>query len=191
MEVEIVEDVDFIDAQVAAVDSPRSEPIRSGWIKSVEALRRTGLGKSAFQQAVTKLTSNKYDCPLRLLRRGEARNTEYSLLAVDAIKLLNSGGDRKLREMLLNVSRSDETIGGALIVANKNNQIAQQRDLAADENFKSAKTNLSNAMANYRELGRSFGKKVVKEFEAGFAQEVDAGLKGLGVQAENVFDVED
>lgn len=186
METEII---DAIDVESSRSDSPQPESIESKWLKSAEAQHRSRLGKSAFQQAVSKLI-NKYNTPLWLLRRGEARNTEYSVFAVDLIKALSSGDDRKVREMLAR-SEPGESVSGALVIASKNIQVAQRQNLVADENFKSAKVNLGNAMANLRELGRSYGKKAVNEFKAGFGEEIDAGLKDLGIQAENVFDVED
>lgn len=187
MEPESIEIIDVVEVESLPSDSHKNESI---WLKSAEAQHRSRLGKSAFQQAISKLV-NKYGAPLWQLRRGEARNTEYSVFAVDLIRLLNSGGDRKIREMLIANLTPDEGVSGALVIANKNIQVAQQRNLAADENFKSAKVNLGNAMANLRELGRSYGKKAVNEFKAGFGEEIDAGLKDLGIQAETVFDVEE
>jgi len=190
MEAENVEIIDVIDVESSPSDSYQSESIESKWLKSAEAQHRSRLGKSAFQQAISKLI-NKYDAPMWLLRRGEARNTEYSVFAVALIKALNSGDDRKVREMLAANSTPGENVSGTLVIASKNIQVAQRQNLAADENFKSAKVNLGNAMANLRELGRSYGKKAVNEFKAGFGEEIDAGLKDLGIQAENVFDVEE
>ena len=187
MESKIVEVVDIVEVEITASDSVQPESIQTDWIKPSEAQYRTGLNKAAFQKVITELTT-KYECPVKLLRRGEARNTEYSLFTVALIKALKSG-DKKALNKLLQFAPTDE-VSGALTIANKNNQVARQCDLAADGNFKSAKVNLGNAMAHLRELGRSYGKKAVNEFKAGFGEEVALGLEDLGIQAENVFDVE-
>lgn len=191
MEAESIEIIDVIGVESSSSDLPQIESIQSiqpKWLKPPEVQRRCRLEKTALQQAITKLT-DKYNVPLQLLRRGAARNTEYSAITVDLLKALKSGDELEIRKILANAIRS-ESGSGVLVIASKNIQVAQQQNLTADENFKSAKVNLGNAMANLRELGRSFGKKAVNEFKAGFGEEVDAGLKDLGIQAETVFDVE-
>jgi hypothetical protein len=187
MESKIVEAVDVIEAEVIASDSVQPESIQIDWIKPSEAQYQTGLNKTAFQKVIAELTT-KYECPVQLLRRGEARNTEYSLFAVALIKSLKSG-DKKALNKLLQFAPADE-VSSALTITNKNNQVARQCDLAADENFKSAKANLNSGMANWRMLGGSLAKKVAKEIKAGFAEEFNAEMRDLGVQAQDVFDVE-
>lgn len=189
MEAESIEIIDAIDVESLSSDLRQIESIQSKWFKSAEVQHRCRFEKTALQQAITKLT-DKYNVPLALLRRGAARNTEYSAIAMDLLKALQSGDELEIRKILANATRS-ESGSGALVIANKNIQVAQQQNLAADENFKFAKVNLANAMANFRELGRSYGKKSVNEFKVGFGEEVEAGFKDLGVQTENIFEVEE
>ena len=188
MEAETVEIIDVIDVESLPSDSHQIESIKSKWLKPAEIQHRCRLEKTALQQAITKLT-DKYNVPLQLLRRGAARNTEYSAIAVDLLRALKSGDDLEIRKILASATSGETSC--ALVIAEKNVQIAQQRGLVAGEHFKSAKVNLGSVMADLRELGRSQGRKAVNEFKAGFAEEVDAGLRDLGVQTETVFDVEE
>jgi len=191
METEAVEIIDVIEVESSPSNLRQIESIESiqpKWIKPAEILHRCRLEKTALQQAITKLT-DKYNVPLSLLRRGAARNTEYSAIAVDLLGALKSGDDLEIRKILASATSGETSC--ALVIAEKNVQIAQQRSLVAGEHFKSAKVNLGSVMADLRELGRSQGRKAVNEFKAGFAEEVDAGLKDLGVQTETVFDVEE
>jgi len=190
METEAVEIIDVIEVESSPSNLRQIESIGSiqpKWIKPAEILHRCRLEKTALQQAITKLT-DKYNVPLPLLRRGAARNTEYSAIAVDLLRALKSGDDLEIRKILANAVPV-ESASCALVIANKNIQVAQQSSLVADESFKSAKVNLSGVMANLRELGRSQGRLAVNEFKTGFAEELDAGLEGLGVQTKTVFDV--
>jgi len=191
METETVEIVDVVDVESLPSNLRQIESIQPKWIKPAEILHRCRMQKTALQQAITKLT-DKYKVPLSLLRRGAARNTEYSAFAVELIKALKSGDDLKICEVLSSTATATPVEAScALVIAEKNIQVAQQRGLMAGEHFKSAKVNLGSVMADLRELGRSQGRKAVNEFKVGFAEEVDAGLGDLGVQIETVFDVEE
>jgi hypothetical protein len=184
-----IESVEIIDVEAVSEIPSRTESIQEegDWLKPAEAQYRAMLDKSGFQRAMAELIG-KYACPVALLKRGEARRTEYSGFAVSLVKALRSG-DKKSLEALLNFADSGET-SSALIIASKNNQLAQQCDKAADENFKSAKANLNSGMANWRILGGSLAKKVTKEIKAGFAEEFNAEMRDLGVQAQDVFKVD-
>lgn len=86
---------------------PSSESIQ--WIKAAEAIHQTRLlNKSAFQKAVTKLIGD-HQIPISCLRRGEARNTEYSLLAVRLIKALKSGDVKTLEKLKSDIARPPVT----------------------------------------------------------------------------------
>jgi hypothetical protein len=90
--------------------------IHNEWMSSVEALHRLGLNnKSALQQAISKLTSIHL-VPLKYLRRGEARKTEYSQLAVDLIEAMKS--DKTAFEQLkANVLHSQPVAAASIVFA--------------------------------------------------------------------------
>lgn len=188
METEAVEIVDIVDVERLPSNFRQAESIQPKWIKSAEILHRCRIEKTELQQAIAKL-KDKYKVPLSLLRRGAARNTEYSAIVVDLIKALRSGDELKIREVLSSTASGETSC--ALVIAEKNVQIAQQGYLVAGEHFKSAKVNLIGVMADLRQLGRSQGRLAVNEFKVGFAEELDAGLGELGVQTKTVFKVED
>jgi hypothetical protein len=183
------ESVEVVDVEAVPEVLGRAESIQEEgeWLKPSEAQYQATLDKSGFQRAISELIG-KYECPIHLLRRGEARRTEYSGFAVSLVKALRSG-DKKSLENLLNFAAPEEA-SSALTIASRNNQMARQCEKAADENFKSAKANLNSGMANWRMLGGSLAKKVAKEIKAGFAEEFNAEMRDLGVQAQDVFEVD-
>lgn len=94
----------------------KDKSIHVEWMSSVEALHRLGLNnKSALQQAISKLT-NIHLVPLEYLRRGEARKTEYSQLAVDLIETMKS--DKPAFERLkANVLPAQAVAAASIVVA--------------------------------------------------------------------------
>ena len=61
--------------------------------------RILGLNKSALQKAIAKL-QGIYGIDIKTLRRGGARATEYSQIALDAIELLNAQKFTELRHLV-------------------------------------------------------------------------------------------
>ncbi|MEG4918554.1 hypothetical protein [Microcoleus sp. B7-D4] len=87
-----------IDVEVESIDSTDSESIER-WYPAAQVQQILGLNKSALQKAIAKL-QGIYGLDLKTLRRGGARATEYSRIALDAIELLNSGKFTELRKLV-------------------------------------------------------------------------------------------
>ncbi|MCC3508312.1 MAG: hypothetical protein EAZ86_19240 [Oscillatoriales cyanobacterium] len=60
------------------------ESIRDKWMGANEALKRTGLTKSGFQRSISHLLGVR-GCRVDSIRRGSAKNTRYSELAIALI----------------------------------------------------------------------------------------------------------
>jgi 3-deoxy-D-arabino-heptulosonate 7-phosphate (DAHP) synthase class II len=78
-----------IDVEAEQIDSSSPESIDQ-WYSAAQVQGALNLNKAALQKAIAKLT-NIYSIDLKFLRRGSARATEYSQLAMDVIELLNAG----------------------------------------------------------------------------------------------------
>lgn len=87
-----------IDVESEQIDCTNSESI-DRWYSTSQIQRILDLNKAALQKAIAKLTS-LYSLDIKTLRRGGARATEYSQVAVDAIKLLNSHKFAELRKLV-------------------------------------------------------------------------------------------
>jgi hypothetical protein len=133
-----LETIDVIEIEGVESDRPGSESIYESicradksiqsWVLSSEALHRTRLNnKSALQQAISKLV-NIHFVPVGLLRRGEARRTEYSQLAIDLIKVMRSdkAAFERLKASILPAESATEAnfIAPIKIKQNADNQMA-------------------------------------------------------------------
>ncbi len=87
-----------IDVESEQIDCTNLESI-DRWYSTSQIQRILSLNKAALQKAIAKLTS-LYSLDIKILRRGGARATEYSQVAVDAIKLLNSYKFAELRKLV-------------------------------------------------------------------------------------------
>jgi hypothetical protein len=75
------------------------ESMRDEWMGPVAAYKLAGLTKSSFQRAVSHLLG-VCGCRVDAVRRGDAKNTRYSGLAIALIKARKSG-DKALFQQLL------------------------------------------------------------------------------------------
>ncbi len=87
-----------IDIKAEQMDSGTEESIPD-WYSAQQLQRLLRLTKSGLQKSIAKLTSI-YGIDIKALRRGSARATEYSQLALDAAKLLNTGKLSELRKLV-------------------------------------------------------------------------------------------
>ena len=87
-----------IDVEVEQIDTQSRESIER-WYSTAQVQRILGLNKSALQKAIAKL-QGIYGIDIKTLRRGGARATEYSQIALDAIKLLNAQKFTELRHLV-------------------------------------------------------------------------------------------
>ncbi len=106
MYAENIEIVDVECRESAGVDESIREPICESiqvvdestqvtgesiqWMTASEARHKTRLNKTPFQRAIAELV-REHQIPISSLRRGEARNTQYSCATVALIEALKSG----------------------------------------------------------------------------------------------------
>ncbi|MEG4251089.1 hypothetical protein [Microcoleus sp. Pol10D4] len=167
---------------VIDVDSEQidcSEPESIAWYSASQIQRLLDLNnKAALQKAIAKLTSI-YSLDIKILRRGGARATEYSQIAVDAIKLLNAQKFAELRKLVDKVSEPSTLTSAAIVFVAPHDQIAATAATAADANLSHISSLKSGLLSNYREAGRAWGRQAAAELQLGFTEEVAAGIKKL------------
>jgi hypothetical protein len=87
-----------IDVEVKPIDNPEPEDEET-WYSAVQIQGLLKLSKAGLQQSISKLQSI-YGLDIATLRRGAARATQYSELALKACKLLNAGKLSELRKLV-------------------------------------------------------------------------------------------
>jgi len=92
------ESLTVIDIEPEPIDTSESEPDEN-WYTAQQMMSLLRLSKADLQKSISKLQSI-YGLNLASLRRGAARATEYSQLALNAVKLLNAGKLTQLRKLL-------------------------------------------------------------------------------------------
>lgn len=166
-----------IDVESEEIDYVDPESI-DRWYSTSQVQRLLDLNKAALQKAIAKLTS-LYSLDIKVLRRGDARATEYSQVAVDAIKLLNSHKFAELRKLVDKSPLPDASTSAAIVFVDSHNQIATNAATAADSNLAAISSLKSGLLNNYREAGRAWGRQAAAELQLGFTEEVAAGIKKL------------
>ena len=166
-----------IDVQAEEIDSSLPESIEH-WYSAAQVQQILQLNKSGLQKAIAKL-QDIYGIDLKILRRGEARATQYSELALKACKLLNAGKLSELRKLIEAApTTSSATTSTAIVFVEQHHQIALNAGNVADSNLTQIASFKSGLLSNYRELGRALGKQAA-EVRLGFTEEVKAGLANL------------
>jgi hypothetical protein len=92
------ENLAVIDVESESIDSPEPED-EEIWYSALQIQRLLKLSKAGLQQSISKLQSI-YGLDIATLRRGAARATQYSELALKACKLLNAGKLSELRKLV-------------------------------------------------------------------------------------------
>jgi hypothetical protein len=92
------ESLAVIDVEVEPIDNPEPEDEET-WYSAVQIQGLLKLSKAGLQQSISKLQSI-YGLDIATLRRGAARATQYSELALKACKLLNAGKLSELRKLV-------------------------------------------------------------------------------------------
>lgn len=161
------------------IDPADSESIDESWYSAAQVQRILDLNKAGLQKAIAKLTS-LYEIDIKILRRGGARATEYSQIALDAIELMRAGKFAKLRN-LVEVAPIAPTIetSTAIVFLDRHRQITQTAASVADSNLTQIAAFKSGLLNNYRELGRALGKQAAAEVRMGFTEEVKIALENL------------
>ncbi|MEG4419405.1 hypothetical protein QUA70_12450 [Microcoleus sp. LAD1_D5] len=173
-----IENQNVIDVEVQQIDLEQAESIEQ-WYSAAQMQRLFDLNKSALRQAVFKLTSI-YAIDIKVLRRGGARATEYSQIAVNAIKLLKAQKFAELRKFVDKVAAVPcASTSAAIVFVDQHNQIATNAATAADINLAAISSLKSGLLNNYREAGRAWGRQAAAELQLGFTEEVAEGIKKL------------
>jgi hypothetical protein len=87
--------VESIRASSESID----ESIRDKWIGATEAVRRSGLTKSSFQRAISHLIGIR-GCRVDSIRKGNAKSTRYSELAIALIAACESGDEEAIDRLI-------------------------------------------------------------------------------------------
>ena len=129
LEVEIVGESNRVESESIR------ESIRDEWIGAATAVRLTDLTKSAFQRAISHLLGVR-GCRVDSIRRGDAKNTRYSGLAIELIKAHKSGDKARLQQLLelaTKPTNSSPSSGLAVVdhVATLESKIANLRQIGA------------------------------------------------------------
>jgi len=104
-----------IDVEVTEIDSSLPESIER-WYSAAQVQRILNLNKSGLQKAIAKL-QDIYGIELKALRRGGARATQYSELALKACKLLNAGKLSELRKLVEASPTAPSSTPGTLTIS--------------------------------------------------------------------------
>jgi hypothetical protein len=176
------ESLDVIDVSSEIIENLEPEVQRETeetWYASQEVQNLARISKPHLQQAISKLQSI-YGLDIAALRRGVGRATEYSQLALDACKLLNTGKLSELRKLVETAPTAPTaTTSTAIVFLDQHQQIAQTASTVADSNLTQIASFKSGLLNNYRELGRALGKQAAAEVRLGFTEEVKAALSDL------------
>lgn len=168
-----------IDVEFQQIDCTNPESINH-WYSASQVQRLLDLNKAALQKAIFKLTSI-YSLDINILRRGGARATEYSQIAVDAIKLLNAQKFAELRKLVGEAPPAPGVATSAAIVFVEKHTIAAATAAnVADENLAQIPQEISDLLSKYRSLGESVGEQAAAEIRRGFTEKVKSALHDLG-----------
>ena len=170
--------IDVEAEQVDPIDSADSESIDESWHPAAQVQRILDLNKAGLQKAIAKLTSI-YAIDIKILRRGGARATEYSQIALDAIELMKAGKFAKLRNLVEVTPAPTIETSTAIVFLDRHRQIAETAASVADSNLTQIAAFKSGLLNNYRELGRALGKQAAAEVRLGFTKEVKTALENL------------
>lgn len=95
-----LENQTVIDVEAVEINTSEHKSISiERWYSAAQVQSILNLNKSGLQKAIAKLTSI-YEIDIKNLRRGGARATEYSQIALDAIELLNAQKFTELRSLV-------------------------------------------------------------------------------------------
>ena len=179
MEVETLDAIDVSSEIIESLEPEVQLEDEEVWYNSQEIQTLARLSKPHLQQAISKLQTI-YGLDIQSLRRGVGRATEYSQIALDACKLLNSGKLTQLRQLVESTPTAPTaTTSAAIIFLDQHNQIATTASTVADSNLAQIASFKSGLLNNYRELGRALGKQAAAEVRLGFTEEVKAALENL------------
>lgn len=92
-------EVEVVPESIRINTEPIDGSIRDKWMGATEAYKRCNLSKSSFQRAVSHLIGIR-GCRVESVRRGDAKNTRYSELAIELIKACKAGDEPLVQQLL-------------------------------------------------------------------------------------------
>lgn len=166
------ENLTVIDIDCEAIDSSEPEP-EENWYTAQQIMSLLRLSKADLQKSISKLQSI-YGLNLASLRRGAARATEYSQLALDAAKLLNAGKLTQLRQLVEAApAATSAPTAGALTIA--------EYTPALDRRITQLNQNANSASASLNQNVQQLLAQIASENQA--AQQRDADLDNAEINA--------
>lgn len=161
-----------IDIDCEPIDTPEPEPDEN-WYTAQQMMSLLRLSKADLQKSISKLQSI-YGLNLASLRRGAARATEYSQLALDAAKLLNTGKLTQLRQLVEAAPIAPSaTPAGTLTIS--------EYTPALDRRITQLNQNANSASASLNQNVQQLLAQIAAENQA--AQQRDADLDNAEINA--------
>jgi hypothetical protein len=161
-----------IDIDCEPIDTPEPEPDEN-WYTAQQMMSLLRLSKADLQKSISKLQSI-YGLNLASLRRGAARATEYSQLALDAAKLLNTGKLTQLRQLVEAAPIAPSaTPAGALTIS--------EYTPALDRRITQLNQNANSASASLNQNVQQLLAQIAAENQA--AQQRDSDLDNAEINA--------
>jgi hypothetical protein len=161
-----------IDIDCEPIDTPEPEPDEN-WYTAQQIMSLLRLSKADLQKSISKLQSI-YGLNLASLRRGAARATEYSQLALDAAKLLNTGKLTQLRQLVEAAPIAPSaTPAGALTIS--------EYTPALDRRITQLNQNANSASASLNQNVQQLLAQIAAENQA--AQQRDSDLDNAEINA--------
>jgi hypothetical protein len=163
---------DVIDVESEQINCIEPESIER-WYSASQVQLLLDLNKAALQKAIAKLTSI-YSLNVKTLRRGSARATEYSQVALDAIKLLNSQKFTELRKLVEAApTAASSSLAGTLTIA--------EYTPALDQRINQLGQNAANNSATLNQSVMQVLQQIASENQS--AQQRDADLNTARINA--------
>ncbi len=161
-----------IDIECEPIDTSVPEP-EENWYTAQQMMSLLRLSKADLQKSISKLQSI-YGLNLATLRRGAARATQYSELALKACKLLNAGKLSELRKLVEATSAASSPVqSGSLTIS----EYTPALDRRIAELNQSATSNSASLNQNVMQLLA----QIASENQA--AQQRDADLDNAEINA--------
>jgi hypothetical protein len=138
------ESLAVIDVEVERIDNPEPEDEET-WYSAVQIQGLLKLSKAGLQQSISKLQSI-YGLDIATLRRGAARATQYSELALKACKLLNAGKLSELRKLVEATPTAPSATPAGALTINEYTPALDQRITQLGQNAATTSASLNQSV---------------------------------------------
>ncbi|MEG4036462.1 hypothetical protein QUA03_21825 [Microcoleus sp. S36b_A4] len=138
------ESLAVIDVEVEQIDNPEPEDEET-WYSAVQIQGLLKLSKAGLQQSISKLQSI-YGLDIATLRRGAARATQYSELALKACKLLNAGKLSELRKLVEATPTAPSATPAGALTINEYTPALDQRITQLGQNAATTSASLNQSV---------------------------------------------